>query len=158
MNISPSVCDLWATDPLRAGEILCDKVSSENRPHWAAEILATCANCLSTVPHAVNRVISIGRSRWRFRWRSGHRAFSQVRRLTLKAEGRRDEDTACYLLYVAENAAKVIYNASDPVDPFDDDSGAWLVRSAHDFAERCGTERLADELWSVVAVHEPPNQ
>lgn len=158
MNVSPSLRDVWATDPLRAGEVLYDQICSEDRPRWAAEILATCANCLTTVPKAVTHVISIGRSRWRFRWRNGHTAFSQVRRLTLQAEARRDEDTTHYLLYVAENAAKVIYNASDPVDAFDKDSGAWLVRCAYDFAARHGNERITDALWCAVSAHEPPRE
>ena len=31
------------------------------------------------------------------------------------------------VLFVAENAAKVVYNASSPPDPFDYDCGYWLV-------------------------------
>lgn len=55
------------------------------------------------------------------------------------------------LLYVAENTAKVIYNATGSKDSFDRDSGAWLVRCSKEFADVVDDEVFTEELWRVIS-------
>jgi hypothetical protein len=68
-------------------------------------------------------------------WPLAHAAFSNVRAVTLieeKAPGTLNRRSA-RLLFVAENAAKVIYNASQAPAPFDQDAGWWLAKCFADF-------------------------
>jgi hypothetical protein len=86
-------------------------------------------------------------------WSRAHDAFSAVRKLTLAAERKPPGKLSHCLLYVAENAAKVIYNASGSPAPFDADSGDWLVRCARDFANHEPDSGFVDTLWAVVTAH-----
>lgn len=146
----------WRANPRQMGELIYARLPQEARPKWAAEVLATCSAELPSVPAAVTRVISMGRSRWSSRWRSGHAAFHAIRRLTLQSQQQLDHDTAGLILYVGENAAKVIYNASNPDAPFDEDAGAWLVECAHQFATRVADGEFFDRLWAVLSQHTSP--
>ncbi len=140
---------LWIDDPLDAGVAVYSSVPNEVRPAWAADILRACSKQLNDTPTAVQYVISIASDKEH--WPRAHAAFTVVRQLTLNAEQHDAGDLSHYLLYVAENAAKVVYNATDPTDPFDDDSGAWLVRCARDFAGEVASDSFIDDLWGIVS-------
>lgn len=103
-----------------ASEIDCSALAA-----LATNGLSICCNITSNPPREVIQVIRTGCGKWR----DAHAAFDAVRELTLKAEQhpRANNDVEQLLLYVAENAARVIYNASTPDDPFDVDSMAWLL-------------------------------
>ena len=79
--------------------------------------------------------------------------FSAVRELTLDSEQGHDDALAHVLLYVAENTAKVVFNASGSPAPFDKDCGAWLVRCAREFSTEMNDEAFADQLWTVLTQH-----
>ncbi len=83
------------------------------------------------------------------RWDQAHLAFDALRDVTLKCEARTpaSDDPGYALLFVGENAAKVIYNATSPVDPFDDDSAEWLFRVLADLAQILRSQDLADRVW-----------
>ena len=79
-------------------------------------------------PFAVYVVCFIAKRRLFWRW--GHSALDEVRRLTLRYEDSKSKDEVYGgLLYLAENVAKVTYNATNPPDPFDDDVDAWVAVS-----------------------------
>ncbi|MFZ5832955.1 MAG: hypothetical protein ACOY3P_22950, partial [Planctomycetota bacterium] len=40
--------------------------------------------------------------------------------------------------YLAENVARVIYNSTGPIDPFDEDSGWWVIPCLKDCVDRVG--------------------
>lgn len=141
----------WFRDSLKAGETVYSRVANDDRPAWAAGILSACCDPCNSVPDALTHVVLLAGDR--SRWPEAHDAFSAVRQLTLAAERSCDDDPAHYLLYVAENAAKVIYNASGSSAPFDGDSGAWLVRCAQEFASRLSNDEFTERLWGVIAKH-----
>jgi len=60
------------------------------------------------------------------------------------------------ILFIAENAAKVIYNASVVLDhnnpaPFDHDSGWWLVSTFRHVVDLINDAEFASEAWQVVS-------
>lgn len=136
--------EAWNADPLAAGVAIYSSVPNGRRPEWAANILAACCQRVGRVPKPVQNVIQLASETKK--WKRAHDAFSGVRQLTLAAERKLDH----YLLYVAENTAKVIYNASGSSAPFDEDSGAWLVRCAKEFADCENDPAFTMSLWSLI--------
>jgi hypothetical protein len=59
------------------------------------------------------------------------------------------------LLYLAENVAKVTYNATNPPDPFDHDAGAWVVSCVRYLADKVNDPEFATQAWLVVSRTEP---
>jgi hypothetical protein len=69
----------------------------------------------------------------RRRWKEAKRCFRGVRRRVIAEQGG-PITSQSRLLNLAELVAKVIYNETDPPDPFDPDTGWWLAPMALDFA------------------------
>jgi hypothetical protein len=138
----------WNANPLLAGVTIYRSVPNDRRPQWAAAILEACCNRVRSVPEPVQHVLELGRNA--SHWKLAHDAFSGVRQLTLAAERGPMDRLSHYLLYVAENAAKVVYNASGSSAPFDSDCGAWLVRCAREFADCENDPQFAESLWAIV--------
>lgn len=141
--------DAWNADPLSAGVAIYSSVPNDRRPEWAVNILVACCQRVGRVPKPVQNVIQLLSEPKK--WKRAHDAYSSVRRLTLAAERKPIEKLDHYLLYVAENTAKVIYNASGSSAPFDEDSGAWLVRCAKEFADCESDPPFTLSLWSLIA-------
>jgi len=141
----------WLSADLAACGTLASRLSGSELARFAGDGLASCCNALPSVPSEILGVVKIGRGDWS----RGHAAFDAVRHLTLDAEARRAPKTPAYLLlFVAENAARVIYNATTPGDPFDDDSGAWLVLTMAQFTRslpESQSHELSSLLWSMIS-------
>jgi hypothetical protein len=88
--------------------------------------------CSPSAP-AIDRVVELARVP--SDWRLAHAAFGDVRQITRVAEGRSGTIDPCLksLLYLAENTAKVICNASSEPAPFDHDAGWWVVPCFENF-------------------------
>jgi len=117
---------------LDAGRSIYESLSVDQRVIWAVQVLGHCAD---HAPHcdAVSAVLSLARSK--DRWCLAHAAFCTLRQVTLEAERSpsRFDRRLRSLLYLAENTAKVIYNASGAPAPFDEDSGWWIGECLHHF-------------------------
>jgi len=55
-----------------------------------------------------------------------------------------------FLLSLAELVAKVTYNAVDPPDEFDEDSGWWIAASLRAFVERWNDTNFSEAAWSAL--------
>ena len=84
------------------------------------------------------------------RWVEAHAAFSAVRDLTLREERERSSEAYRALLYVAEIAAQIIYNASGASAPFDSDSAWWLAGNTRTFVRRINDEYFAHQAWQAL--------
>lgn len=111
---------------LDCGRALYEPLKPAERVDWATGILTFCVRYSPSAP-AIDRIV--GLARVPSDWRLAHAAFSDVRNMTLVAEGRgiSIDPRLKSLLYVTENTAKVIYNASNEPAPFDHDAGWWVV-------------------------------
>ncbi len=119
--------EAWAQKRLlECGSAIYEPLQPEQRVKWPAHLLAFCMRRSPSVP-AIAHVAALARVP--ADWRLAHAAFSDVRKVTLVAERRDEAFEPCLksLLYVAENTAKVIYNASNASALFDHDAGWWMV-------------------------------
>jgi hypothetical protein len=117
---------------LDCGRVIYESLTPHQRVRWASAVLSFCIEHSPSVP-AVNNVAALAQDE--NSWPLAHAAFSSVRAVTLieeKSPGSLDPRSAL-LLVVAENTAKVIYNASQAVAPFDHDAGWWLAECFADF-------------------------
>jgi hypothetical protein len=148
---APHLRDRWLSADLAACEELARLIPGPELARFATDGLATFCHALGDVPPAILGVVEVGRGDWR----RGHAAFDAVRKLTLAAEDRNDTGTPPHLLlFVGENAARVIYNATDPQDPFDSDSGAWLLATMANLLQGMPPSQrhdLSQVLWSRLA-------
>jgi hypothetical protein len=69
-----------------------------------------------------------------------------VRRLTLEQEKAGSEHKLHALLLLAENTAKVAYNASGAPAPFDADSGDWIAQNAKAFLDAAPHSAQAESI------------
>lgn len=136
----------WLRENREACAALAAQLSCQAKPIFASEALAAC---LDAVPghDELSQVVRIGQDRGR--WAEAHLAFNSVRTLTLKSERETQDssDPHYVILFVAENAAKVIYNATSPPDPFDDDSAAWLLLVLAQMARCTRSTQLEENVW-----------
>jgi len=135
--------------PLEAGRIIFENLAAEKRPKWAARLLDVVVEWSGSqvAPIEQLRNIAMDRQKWQF----AHKAFSIIRDATLELERERNRsnDQAFLLsqLYLAENVAKVIYNATNPPDEFDEDSGCWIARCLRDCVDRTHNDEFAKAAW-----------
>ena len=131
------------------GEVVYALIPSPERPAWAGDILDLAISLFETVPPAV-RVVAVAarKPEW---WPQAHGAFSLVRRLTL-AEDKSHVGGAMYgaMLLVAENTAKVVYNASGEPAPFDADCGAALVSCLRHLTAVAGSPEFEQRAWGLL--------
>src|SRR6185503_16674086 len=97
----------------------------------------------------VRAVIEIARDDRR--WAQAHEAFRHVRLQTLQCDRVGSEQKLVTLLYVAEIAARVTYNASGAAAPFDHDSGWWMASNLRHFvAALPDADSAESEAWDLL--------
>ena len=130
MTIRDQSIAAWRSgEPVLAGRLFFEALEVKQRPAWAARILAVALSRVDA-PAAAHFVLELAADE--DRWGEAHAAFDAVRDLTLKQEraGAQRDELLYGVLFVAENCAKVIFNASGRPAPFDHDSGWWLPSNA----------------------------
>jgi len=143
----------WSTgNALEAGRLIYEQLPNNQRPLWAAKILNLGRQLIPTVSE-IDTVYKIALNR--SRWREAHSAFSRVRELTLAFEKSNSQDFIYGgVLYLAENTAKVSYNASENPAPFDYDSGWWIVSNLRFLVEKVGDSDFESKAWSMAGYGE----
>ena len=113
-------------------------------------MLRACRSSCAEVPEPVLTVELIGLTRRS--WPEAHRAFDDVRDVTLQFERaqRSGTDPTYKLLFVAENAAKVLYNAAKMPAPFDADSGLRLLVCVAHFVQTRALPELREMVLSLM--------
>jgi hypothetical protein len=129
-----------------AGRALFEAVPVSDRPAWAANVLRTAARATPELARQLAPVFLVASAPWE--WRHGHDVFDDVRDAVLALE--EPANARAWVLALAELVAKVSYNASDPDDPFDEDSGWWIARCARGLADLVGDPQFAAELESAL--------
>lgn len=101
-------------------------------------------NYIKNIPSEVSELILIIDDKER--WREAHGQFSKIRQFLLKHKVYKPE---AYLL-LAENVAKVTYNASGQPAPFDSDSGWWIPKCALQVASYFADDKLEESILSAI--------
>jgi|LSQX01.2.fsa_nt_gb hypothetical protein len=81
-----------------------------------------------------------------------HEKFDYIRKLLRYEEEHnltKDNNRIC-LLYVIEIILKLIYNSTNPKDPFDSDTGWWLVLNFRSFLQTFNNKEILKNGWSVI--------
>lgn len=151
------VVDFWDSDrPSKAGETIYDHLPLKSRPRWAAGILEVILRKSSIHRKLFERVLNVAKCE--DEWCGGHRLFDALRKETLKMDDLRlirelseEEELSLRILELSESVAKVIYNATNPPDEFDEDCGHWIApRAKWFFDNRWRDDGFATELWSAL--------
>jgi hypothetical protein len=145
--------ELWqAGKELEAGRAVFEAIPEEARPGWAARILKAVVARTGLRSPAIDRIIWVaGDSRT---WLQGHAAFQAARNETLRLDEiparSPAEELMLHQVVLAELVAKVTYNATNPEDGFNEDSGWWIGRCLRDVLEAAGDADFAASAWSLL--------
>jgi hypothetical protein len=131
---------------LKIGQQIFENIPNEIGPGWAGLLLSRFDNYIKTIPIPIKELFPIIDNP--DRWKEAHGQFDKIRRFLLN---NKDYDPEVYLL-LAENAAKVTYNASGESAPFDKDSGWHIPRLALQTADFFQDDRLEDEIKSTILI------
>ena len=146
--------------PLEAGRLIFENLPNELRPKWAARILRLVLERSGVERSHFGRILDTADHPTQ--WANGHRCFDILRNSTLellelqKKQGLTKEQVLLYaLISLAELVAKVTYNAADPPDEFDEDSGWWIAACLRGFVDNIWPdERFAAAAWSALCAAE----
>lgn len=149
---------LWQKgQSLDAGRLIFEKLPLQTRPIWAAKILKIVIEKAGIVDSSFRRILKIADNP--DLWKDAHAAFSEIRREVLKLDKLRqnglsaEQDTFCCILSLAELVAKVTYNATEPSDEFDEDSGWWIVPSLRAFGDSWKDAEFLEKAWNTVVLY-----
>lgn len=156
-DIRTKARSLWNEgQTLEAGELIFESLPTEIRTQWANNILRLVVERTGIKSAAIESVISIADCP--DDWGKAHDAFSAVRAKALKLEGpaalNPQQTLLLHDLYLAELVAKVTYNATNPPDEFDEDSGWWIARCLKDILNLVNDKTFSEAMWSVLCLDE----
>jgi serine/threonine protein kinase len=128
-------------------------------PKWGAKILESILPRIGVRSVLFEQVLHIADDP--SQWGQGHRAFDKLRESRLRLESKRElwglskeQELLVRIVALAELLAKVTYNATDPPDPFDKDSGWWIAACLRDFVDELGDEEFSKATWSALCFRE----
>jgi hypothetical protein len=149
--------EYWAKgESLEAGKLIYDRIPTKARPKWAASILRLVLDRSGIQSSLFSEVLAMADNE--NMWESGHRVFDKLRDRTLQLNELRrgsglteDEELLLSVMSLAELVAKVIYNATNTPDEFDEDSGWWIAVCLKAFTDRKWTdEEFTAAAWSAL--------
>jgi hypothetical protein len=144
----------WRNQSFDACERIAATLSRKAQARFGTAALRACL-AYEGGPEELFNVVRIGDEPEA--WDQAHAAFDAVRDLTLARErvGASGSDPGYLLLFVGENTARVIYNATHPRDPFDDDSCAWLLKCLAQFVHFAASDELERHIWECLPDQTP---
>jgi hypothetical protein len=144
---------------LEAGQLIFEAMPAEARPKWAASLLRLVLDRSGVDPSHFERTLYTADNPRQ--WANGHRCFDILRRTVLEIDTTarkqgltKDQEMFLSLLSLAELVAKVTYNAVDPPDPFDEDSGWWISASVKGFVDMWNDKTFSEAAWSALCGRE----
>lgn len=146
--------EFWRKDqPLEAGHLIFEQLPLDNRAKLAGAVLETALRRTGVVSPPIERIRRIAKHPKE--WNAAHDAFRAARKLLLTFESVKNktfEEEMLYLhLFLAENTAKTLYNATSPPDPFDDDSGCWIPENVKHILDLLGDIQFEETMWQLLS-------
>lgn len=150
---------LWNSEQyMELGKRILDPMPLHQQPIWAARILKLVYEHSGLKHEAIETLLEISSNP--DQWKMAKPHFSVIRRVLLEFDQKRtrkyvlseEEKSLCGMLVLAEQTAKVTYNATDPFDEFDEDSGYWLVPLLHGFVKYPSwqSEVFSQKAWNTL--------
>ena len=140
--------------PLEAGKLIYENLPADIRPKWASRILKLVLLRSGIRSSPIEQVLDIADHT--AKWGNANRAFFTVRKSTLKLDSIRDrgltkkQELLGWGLALAELVAKVTYNATNPPDEFDEDSGWWIAPCLKGFLDLLNDDDFSNAAWSAL--------
>ena len=139
-----------------AGKLIYENLPNSVRPRWAGRILKLVLEESGVQSPLFSQVLAIAGNE--SMWKCIRPVFSSLRQMTLQLDENRrgsgltkDEELLASIVFLAELVAKVTYNATNPADEFDEDSGWWIATSLRWFVDHAWTEkRFSEAAWSAL--------
>ena len=125
------------------------------RPLWAADILDCCTCFLKPRPMEIPNLIILARDPERWQW--ARVAFDDLRRMSLVMDRMPVREVFAHIFNLAEDVAKITYNASNPATPFDEKCQWRIVVTAWNIVQAM-KEKAPDidgNVWSVLPAGAP---
>jgi len=110
------------------------------RPVWAAKILIVV---LDLVPATEEVEILLNIVNDPTKWQEAYQAFQTIRKVTLRLK----QGLYVDVLTLAENVAKVTYNASGQPAPFDYNSGWKIGKNLRAIVNQVNDPKFSDTAW-----------
>jgi hypothetical protein len=129
---------------IEIGQQVFENLPNDIKPGWAGLILSRFDNYIKNIPVTIKELYPIIDNK--DRWQEAHGQFNKIRRFLLDNKNYQPET---YLL-LAELVAKVTYNASGELAPFDNDSGHYIPSLALKATEHFDDNRLEEEVTSAI--------
>jgi len=129
-----------------SGEILYENLRQRHKPIWAVEVLELCKHFVVEIPE-IEQLCTVAKDPKR--WLEAGEMFSAIRKLALEQDS--FETIRSMVFSLAENVAKVIYNASGKLPPYDHDSGYKIVSNLKKIVDRAENQDFGSKAWYVVS-------
>lgn len=148
--------DLWTSEKtLEAGRLLFDRVPRAKRICWLRRILNALIHAEFPLQE-IREILYLAEDPERYRF--GHYLFDRIRHITLaydeeeRRKGPPTETRFGTALGICENGAAVVYNESDPPDPFHEGRGESFAAATMRYAEDSATpSEVREKLWRLLA-------
>jgi len=147
-DIILEVSNCWSSGrAFEAGRILYEYLPNDQRPLWAARILAHCLQLIRSV-REIDTIYEIAMDKTR--WKEAHEAFGALREFALNPERSRSTDEIyAGVLDLAENTAKVAYNASGEAAPFDHNAGWRIISNLRHIVDKVNDIEFEVRVWET---------
>lgn len=129
---------------VKMGEQIFENLPNDIRPGWAGLILSRFDNYIKNVPTSVLDLYPLIDNK--NRWLEAHEQFTKIRVFGLENKHYKPQ----VYLGLAELVAKVTFNASGQLAPFDSDSGHYITSLALKATEHFDDNRLEEEVKSAI--------
>jgi hypothetical protein len=129
---------------IKIGQQIFENLPNDIRPGWAGLILSRFGHYIKDIPPPILELYQIIDNK--DCWKEAHEQFTRIRVYGLDKKNYKYED----YLRLAELVAKVTYNASGEVAPFDYDSGHYIASLALKATEYFDDSRLEEEVKSII--------
>jgi hypothetical protein len=138
---------------LEAGRLIFESLPNDVRPQWAGRVLRLVLRRTGIKSEPIERIIGLVDNP--VDWSQAHDAFSAARDVVLQLErlAFRDPQQSMLLshLLLAELVAKVTYNATNPYDEFDEDSGWWIAPCLEEILNKVGDQDFSESMWQALS-------
>ena len=148
----------WRADrPLETGRLVFEKLRPEARVAWALNILKLVIVKTGITHPAIDRILLIGKNPEE--WSDAHDANSAARDCALNLSRLTDrspeQDLLLSNLMLAYFVARLIYNATGPADPFDEDNGWYIASSLKQLVDIVGDDEFSKLSLSALLKLQP---
>jgi hypothetical protein len=131
---------------LKIGKEIFDKIPNDVKPSWAGLILSQFDNYIKSIPTAIQELFPIIENQEL--WQNAHGQFTQIRLFNLANPNFLPNS----YINLAEKVAKITYNSSGQLAPFDKDSGWFIPRLAIQTASFFNDKNLECEVRSSILI------